>query len=77
MQHLVDDQGKDACDYAKENGLAVDMPQFMNCSLRQKKADQAAAEQYRRDGSFHKRKSNMQGSRHHASKESLLERSDF
>ena len=37
LQHLVDDQGKDACDYAKENGLAEEIPQFMNCSLRAKK----------------------------------------
>ena len=49
MQHLVDDQGKDSCDYAKENGLALEIPQFMSCSLRAKKNDQAAAENMRRD----------------------------
>lgn len=28
LQHLVDDEGRDACDYAKENGLALDIPIF-------------------------------------------------
>ena len=41
LQHLVDEENKCACDYAKDNGLATELPQFMNCSLRKKKVDMA------------------------------------
>ena len=40
LQHLADDEGKDACDYAKASGLAEKLPQFMNCSLKKKKDEQ-------------------------------------
>ena len=57
LQHLVDDQGKDACDYAKENGLALEIPTFMSCSLKAKKHDQMCADGHRKDASFGKRSS--------------------
>mmetsp|Transcript_31997 Transcript_31997/g.42399 ORF Transcript_31997/g.42399 Transcript_31997/m.42399 type:complete len:140 (+) Transcript_31997:947-1366(+) len=41
LQHLCDEEGKDACDYAKENGLAEAIPQFMDCSAKKKKHDMA------------------------------------
>ena len=44
MQHLVDDEHKCACDYAKENELAIEIPVFLNCSLRKKKHDMAEYE---------------------------------
>lgn len=37
--HIPDADGKDACDYAKENGLALDMREFLNCSKRKKDND--------------------------------------
>ena len=37
--HVLDDDQKDACDYAKDNGLALEMRQFLNCSLKRKKED--------------------------------------
>ena len=39
LQHLTDWEGKDACDYAKENGLALVVKRFQDCSIRKKKAD--------------------------------------
>ena len=42
MIHVLDDDGKDACDYAKDNGLALEMREFFNCSIKKKKADMAA-----------------------------------
>ena len=37
--HIPDADGKDACDYAKENGLALDMREFLNCSKKKKDND--------------------------------------
>lgn len=37
--HVPDSSGKDACDYAKENGLALQMKEFLSCSKRLKIAD--------------------------------------
>ncbi len=39
LMHVTDADGKDACDYAKENGLALKMREFLNCSKRKKDAD--------------------------------------
>ena len=39
LMHVLDDDQKDACDYAKDNGLALEMRQFLNCSLKRKKED--------------------------------------
>lgn len=38
LQHLQDLEGKDACDYAKANEMALEMRQFMDCSIRKKQA---------------------------------------
>ena len=35
--HILDDEQKDACDYAKDNGLALEMREFLNCSIKKKK----------------------------------------
>ena len=43
LLHLTDDQGKDACDYAKENFLAERIETFLNCSLKKKNADNKTA----------------------------------
>lgn len=37
--HIPDADGKDACDYAKENGLALEMREFLNCSKKKKDND--------------------------------------
>jgi hypothetical protein len=34
--HIPDANGRDACDYAKENGLALEMREFLNCSKKKK-----------------------------------------
>ena len=47
LQHLTDDEGKDACDYAKANGLAEKIPIFLNCSIRKKKDDMAKLKRMR------------------------------
>ena len=39
LMHVTDSKGRDACDYAKENGLALKMREFLNCSKRKKDAD--------------------------------------
>ena len=39
LQHLVDEEGKDACDYAKDNGVAIELEEFQNCGVRHKKED--------------------------------------
>ena len=44
LRHLPDEEQKDACDYAKANGLANEIPAFLDCSLRKKKADMAELE---------------------------------
>ena len=49
LQHLTDDEGKDACDYAKSSGLAEVLPTFMNCSLKKKEADKAKLKKMRGD----------------------------
>ena len=37
LMHILDDEQKDACDYAKDNGLALEMREFLNCSIKKKK----------------------------------------
>lgn len=37
--HVLDQSQKDACDYAKDNGLALELREFLNCSIRKKRAD--------------------------------------
>ena len=37
IQHIQNPEGKDACDYAKDNGLADSMRQFLNCGITKKK----------------------------------------
>lgn len=37
--HLPDSSGRDACDYAKENGLALHLREFLSCSKRMKMND--------------------------------------
>mmetsp|Transcript_24748 Transcript_24748/g.30920 ORF Transcript_24748/g.30920 Transcript_24748/m.30920 type:complete len:178 (-) Transcript_24748:2643-3176(-) len=37
--HVPDSGGRDACDYAKENGLALHMREFLSCSKRMKLND--------------------------------------
>ena len=44
LQHITDEEGKDACDYAKGNGLANELPVFMNCGVRQKKEEKMKLE---------------------------------
>lgn len=39
LMHFLDNEQKDACDYAKSNGMALELPQFLNCSKTRKKAD--------------------------------------
>ena len=39
LMHVFDGDQKDACDYAKDNGLALDMREFLNCNIAKKKAD--------------------------------------
>ena len=41
LQHCTDLEGKDACDYAVDNGLAEECPVFYNCSIRMKKDSDA------------------------------------
>ncbi len=41
---FFDEEQKDACDYAKGNGLAEVIPTFMDCSLKKKKADMTELE---------------------------------
>lgn len=37
--HVLDEDQKDACDYAKDNGLALELLTFLNCSKKKKTAD--------------------------------------
>ena len=37
--HVYDSKNKDACDYAKANGLALKMREFLNCSKIKKDKD--------------------------------------
>ena len=39
LMHIVDQDQKDACDYAKDNGLALELRQFLNCSIQKKRDD--------------------------------------
>ena len=39
LMHVLDEEQKDACDYAKDNGLALELREFLNCSIRKKRAD--------------------------------------
>ena len=39
LMHVLDESQKDACDYAKDNGLALEMREFLNCSIKKKKLD--------------------------------------
>ena len=43
--HVFDGDQKDACDYAKDNGLALIMREFLNCSIKKKKQDMQVLEQ--------------------------------
>lgn len=37
--HIVDQDQKDACDYAKANGMALELRQFLNCSIHKKRKE--------------------------------------
>ena len=39
LMHIIDSNQKDACDYAKDNGLALEMREFLNCNKRKKMDD--------------------------------------
>jgi len=39
LVHVLDEDQKDACDYAKDNGLALELRTFLNCSIKKKRAD--------------------------------------
>jgi len=41
LMHVPDASGRDACDYAKDNGLALEMREFLCCSKRLKTEDAA------------------------------------
>jgi hypothetical protein len=47
---LTDDEGNDACDYAKANGIAEKLPQFFNCSKKLKQQDMAKLKRLRGGG---------------------------
>ena len=45
LMHVFDAEQKDACDYAKDNGLALVIRDFLNCSKRKKMFDMQILEQ--------------------------------
>jgi len=65
-QHICDEEGKDACDYAKANGLASEpgFEQFMSCSIHLKReAERLASKRDRRADAATSRAGSGRGSK--------------